>query len=230
MRKIFFECRSMVRVRFTKSALATLPRKLGLFTTVQYIGQIASIKKQLESAGIRVKLFRAATYPGQILGCTTAVFRGVDGFLFIGDGAFHPLALALNNPQPIFIYGPGSKKLSLLDRSTAVRWQKKRALALYRFSEAENIGILVSTKPGQCRMEEALALKKRLKANSYILLADDLDLAGLANFPFIDCFVNTACPRIGFDESGRIPKPVVNYEDVVRSRGSRASRHRTVSA
>jgi diphthamide biosynthesis enzyme Dph1/Dph2-like protein len=36
----------------------------------------------------------------------------------------------------------------------------------------------------------------------------------LENFPFIEVFVNTACPRIGLEDQKKFPRPVVNLADV----------------
>ena len=38
--------------------------------------------------------------------------------------------------------------------------------------------------------------------------------AELENFPFIECFVNTACPRIAYDEADKIGKAVVNVDEI----------------
>jgi diphthamide biosynthesis enzyme Dph1/Dph2-like protein len=46
-------------------------------------------------------------------------------------------------------------------------------------------------------------------------VADTLDFAGLENFPFVECFVNTACPRIGYDEWENLRKPIINADDVL---------------
>jgi len=46
------------------------------------------------------------------------------------------------------------------------------------------------------------------------LLYDDLDWGSLENFPFIECFVNTMCPRIAYDDYHKLPKPVVDYLDL----------------
>jgi diphthamide biosynthesis enzyme Dph1/Dph2-like protein len=44
----------------------------------------------------------------------------------------------------------------------------------------------------------------------YLLLFDTLDFAQLENFNFIECFVNTACPRISYDDSEKFAKKVVD--------------------
>jgi len=78
---------------------------------------------------------------------------------------------------------------------------------LMKFYSADNIGILVSTKPGQNNLKEAIELKKKLKKNCYIFVSDMINEAELENFPFIQAWVNTACPRIE-------GKNIVNAEDI----------------
>ena len=66
-----------------------------------------------------------------------------------------------------------------------------------KFLSSKNIGILVSIKPGQYNLKKAFALKKKLRDKKcYIFLSDNIGAEQLENFPFIECWVNTACPRI----------------------------------
>lgn len=195
---------------------ADMPKVIGLFTTVQFIGQIDSMKKQLEERGHEVRLFkgRHAKYEGQILGCSIEEFPGVDAFLYVGDGEFHPIALSLKNSKPVFVYNPFSRSFSRLDESRAKQYKKTRETALKKFYMSEKVGILVSTKPGQNQLNRALELKRKLDKEAYILLSDNIDFEGLENFPFIECFVNTACPRISLDDQKRAPRPIVSIDDI----------------
>jgi len=57
------------------------------------------------------------------------------------------------------------------------------------------------------------------------LLADTLDFAALEDFAFVEVFVNTACPRLGFDDAPRAFRPVLNLTDLRScSSGSEPSR------
>ena len=47
-----------------------------------------------------------------------------------------------------------------------------------------------------------------------MFVTDTLDFAELENFPFIECYVNTMCPRIGMDDTIRTAKPIVNIDDI----------------
>ena len=47
---------------------------------------------------------------------------------------------------------------------------------------SENIGILVSTKPGQNKLKQAMDLKQRLDKNSFILLSKNKEIISLGNY------------------------------------------------
>ena len=49
---------------------------------------------------------------------------------------------------------------------------------------------------------------------AYIFMANTIDFVQLNNFPFVQCWVNSACPRIGLDDKNKVDKPIVNLEDV----------------
>jgi 2-(3-amino-3-carboxypropyl)histidine synthase len=210
MKIVHLETRSKARIKLPASLIRLLPEKTGVFTTVQYIHSLDSALSQLK----RPILFKDATYDGQILGCTINRYPSAKALLYIGDGIFHPLALALKNDVPVYTFDPLSRKWALLPDEAVQRYRKRRMAALAAFHTAEYIGILVSTKSGQSRLKEAMLLKRRLKKKSYILLADEFNYSSLENFPFVQCFVNTACPRISYDDAERLNRPVINIEDL----------------
>jgi len=220
MKTIFIEARYKGKINLSaldKQEIKKLPKTIALFTTVQYLNFIPEIKNHLEKVGREVKLFRPtkSKYPSQILGCSIEEYggnelKGIDAFLYVGDGMFHPAALAIRNKLPVFIFNPLSGKLAELNKSQLDKIEKQKKGALLRFHSSVDIGILISTKPGQYNIRLAKQIKKKFPGKNFYMLAfDTLDLTQLANFPFIECFVNTACPRIGYDDYINFPKPVV---------------------
>jgi 2-(3-amino-3-carboxypropyl)histidine synthase len=220
MKTLFIEARYKGKVELPEKIISILPKKIALFTTVQFLDSVAGIKKQLEKKGKKVLLLKTehTKYPGQLLGCNIKKFpETFDAFLYIGDGMFHPKALVLKNPKPAFAYNPFSKKLSKLEQKDAdiESMKKKNEGAKLKFLNSKEIGVLVSTKPGQNQIKKAYELEKKYaEKNFYFLLFDTIDFSELENFPFIECFVNTACPRIAYDEAEKIMKPVINIEDL----------------
>ena len=196
-----------------------LPGRIGLATTVQFLDFVDEIKKYLENNGKTVFIDKMRQkYEGQLLGCDTGgadkIKDSVDAFLYLGTGVFHPLGIALNTEKDVFCYDPLNAVLSKIDRQEVERQNKKRKAAYLKFLEAEEIGILVSLKPGQNNFRKAVELKQRLKGkNCYIFAFDTLDFNQIENFPFVQCWVNTACSRI-LDDYSKFPKPLADLSDL----------------
>ncbi len=181
-----------------------------LVTTVQHIHKLKEVKEFLESSEKKVYIGKPGehcVYAGQILGCDAgAANTPAEAIVFFGTGEFHPLAIN----KPILLANPYSKEIREFDSS---KEQNKRIMAAEKVKAAKKIGILVSTKPGQYRMKEAEALKKKLEKQgkrAYIFIGDMLMPSELMNFPDIEAWINTACPRLIEDDFG---KPIANWKD-----------------
>jgi len=205
-----------------KKFLDKLPNKVGLLTTVQHINQVGKIKDYLEKNGKKVFLAKGAKTesPGQVLGCDFDAAKKaadkVDAFLYIGTGRFHPLGIVLYTGKNAFAINPLTKEMKEFSKKDTELIEKRRKGALLKFYSSKNIGIIASIKPGQNRLKGSLELKKRLKDKKcYIFLTDTLDFSEMENFPYIGCFVNTMCPRIGLDDTIRTPKPIINIDDII---------------
>ena len=142
----------------------------------------------------------------------------VDAYIYIGDGVFHPRILAFNNKKTVFIYDPVEKKEKILDRDEIEKILKKQKGAYLKFLNSKEIGVVVSTKPGQSQFTQAQLLKKQYPdKNFYYFVFDTVNYRDLENFPFVECFVNTACPRMGLDDSKQFPKSVINLNKILKS-------------
>lgn len=226
MRVVYVEAKSDVDLLLSPEALQSvkgLPEKIGLVTTVQHYHKMKELKEQLESIGKKVFIGKGvrARHKAQILGCdvnaASSVMNKVDFFIYIGTGRFHPIAVYLETEKPVYVYNPFTKVFKKLDEQEVKKYQGHIKAGITAFLEAEKIGILMSEKSGQNNLKLALSLKDKLKRKGkevYILAFDTLDFSQLENFPFIDCFVNTACPRL-IDDYSKFPKPVVNASDIL---------------
>lgn len=215
MKKIFIECRYEGEIKIPQNLIEMMPNEVALFASVQFIGLLDEAKKQLEKNGKKVLLFRPkhCKYPGQLLGCSNEKFHA-KSFLYIGDGEFHPLALLFRNDAPVFNYNPKSNKHFLLKKNFLEDFDKKNKGALLKFLSSENIGVIISTKPGQLDIKGAEKLSSRHPEKKfYFFISDYLDLKSLEDFNFVDVFVNTACPRI-IDDAGKMNKPLINLCDL----------------
>ena len=196
-----------------------LPKKIGLATTIQFLDFVEEIKRYLESGGKAVFVDKMRQkYDGQLLGCDSGSAEKlegkVDAFLYIGTGIFHPLGAALNTGKDVFCYDPISAVLSKIDNSKVEKYRTKRKAAWVRFLSSGFIGVLVSLKPGQNNFRKVDELKKKFNDKKYyVFVFDTLDFFQLENFPFIECWVNTACNRI-MDDYGKFGKPLVDLSDM----------------
>ena len=228
MKTIFIEARYKGKITLPNKLIDKLPNSpasVALFTTVQFISSLKNIKKQLIKNNKKTILIKTkhTKYDGQILGCNTDDFSGeikkhkIGALLYIGDGLFHPKALLIKNKDiDIFCYNPFSKKHFRLTKKDVEIIEKKRKAGLLKFYSSEHIGVLVSLKHGQQCYKEAKKLEQKFKDKTFYYLAfDTLDFSELENFPFIECFVNTACPRIGYDDSEKMPRAVVDIGDLL---------------
>jgi 2-(3-amino-3-carboxypropyl)histidine synthase len=201
MNTLFIDAKSDADVGISKEQLAKLPKKMGVATTIQHLEKARKLK------------IPGSVFAGQVLGCDVSAAKKVkdkvDAFLYIGSGEFHPLGIALETGKEVFCFNPFTKKLTKVDKKTIEKFEKRKKGSLIKFLSAKKVGILVSTKPGQNRMKDALKLAGKKDKEYFIFAFDTLNELDLENFPFIECWVNTACPRIA-DEKSKI----INIDDI----------------
>jgi 2-(3-amino-3-carboxypropyl)histidine synthase len=229
MKTLFLRSKYKDLVKIPLDIIAKLPKTIALATTIQYIDSIESIKSELEDNGKKVILIQGqhSSHQGQMLGCDiTPSFipklkkKKFDAFLFIGDGMFHPkllLFIQKEEHRDVMIFNPMNQEFRKIKQSETKEIERRYKGALLKFHTSENIGIIVSTKPGQQRLKKAQELKKKITKkgkNAYIFLCNTLDFSQLENFNFVDCYINTMCPRIGYDDLVRLEKPMLNYEEL----------------
>jgi 2-(3-amino-3-carboxypropyl)histidine synthase len=233
MKIVHIPVTTTAKVTFPKPFLAKLPKTLGLFTTAQFTSTLPDMKKQLESVGKKVTLFqtRHTPIPGQLLGCNIQKFSGVQAYVYVGDGLFHPKALSLANKIPVFMYNPFNKKDALISQKDAEKDERRRYTCYALFQKAKNVGVFITVKPGQygIELEKKHALhgidrylslnKKYPDKNVYYLVGNTISLPDLVNYPFLDFVINTACPRIAEDDYSSCEKPILNLEDIERTGG-----------
>ncbi|MBD3361785.1 hypothetical protein GF358_03255 [Candidatus Woesearchaeota archaeon] len=203
MKVLNIHAKANVDIKLPEDKLKKLPPNIGLVTTIQHLDRLNDVQAQLPNSIIA----------GQVLGCNTdaavKINDQVGVFLFIGSGIFHPIAIALKTKKPVFCWNPFTKELKQIKDDEIKQYEQKKKGSLTKFLSSDKIGILVSTKPGQYNMEKALKLKKRADKDYYIFQFDTFNLNELENFPFIECWVNTACPRIADEKIN-----IINIQDI----------------
>ncbi len=215
----FIETRSSVDVTdVVKLAVPELKgQRIGLITTVQHVHKLEDAARVLQEHGKEYVISSGDSkiaYPGQILGCnfSSAGNEECDEYLYIGSGQFHPMGVSIATKKRVLIADPFVKELREADRSKVLR---QRSAVIAKSLDAETFGIVVSSKPGQERMELAGKLQRMAKEHgveAFILTMDLVTPDQLLQFK-VDAFVNTACPRLAIDEIGRFHAPMLTPQE-----------------
>jgi len=193
-----------------RSALPLFREKsIGVITTAQHTHMLPGIVEVLRSEGFE-PVFRIAggraPEPGQVLGCSFEAARipGISEILFVGTGVFHPLGVQLATGAHVVALDPLSGQAVEVD---AGKFLRKRHSIIERARSARHIGIIVSTKPGQNRFALGRYLLT-LCDRAYLVFMNEVSPDELLNLGF-GAYVNTACPRLAYDDQIRFPAPVL---------------------
>ena len=195
--------------------------KIGLVTTIQHLQTLKSVQDLLINAGKTVFIGNSDQMlcRGQVTGCNYSnvkcIADKVEVFLFIGGGNFHALGVALNITKPTIQVNPFNQKVNLLNLKVNKLLQKHWDL-IQKAKKAKNFGIFVSLKPGQENFKNALKIKKiieKIGNCAVIILVREILPEVLMQFPTIDAYVNTACPRISFDDPLKFLRPVLSINE-----------------
>jgi 2-(3-amino-3-carboxypropyl)histidine synthase len=223
---VYVEARAKIGIK--EALTKALPfleswNKIGLVTTVQHIHQLDEAKKMLEAAGKTVFVGNAdsAKHPGQVIGCdfrnAQSVSENVEAFLFVGGGRFHAMGVALATGKPTIIADP-YEELAYPISDDARRVIMKRWGNISEAKEAKSFGVLISLKSGQMRLRAALDIKERLERNgrkATLLALREVTPSALMQFPTLDAFVNTACPRLSLDDAPNYCKPLLYLNEAL---------------
>jgi len=181
-----------------KKSLNKVKGKVGLVSSVQYLNQLPKAQEMIKDS----------VMVGQVLGCNMSNpmihKRKVDMFLFIGSAYFYPIYLAYKTKKRVLIANPMTNEVSEVKKQDVDDYEKKLRGKQAKFLMSKTKGVIVSTKPGQERLKEAL------KLNYPVFICNDLDGNELENFSGIDFWINTACNRIE-------GKNIINLEDLPKS-------------
>ncbi len=193
-------------------------KRIGLISSLQFLDSLEKAKKFLEEKGKIVKIGKGKLYPGQILGCDISsakeIENEIEAFLYIGSGKFHPLGVALKTEKPVYILDVEKNEISDL-KGIKEKFLKQKYTAIGLAKNAKRIGILVSIKSGQLNLELAKKIKKRLEEKGkrvYILIFNKIKPEKLEGLE-LDCYINTACPRIAIENRAEFKKPILNPDE-----------------
>jgi len=194
MKHIFIPAKITSKVNTKKIQSLELPKNIAIAYSIQY-NDVAEKIKTILSKNHKITQFI------QILGCSKLKFqKNTQAILLISSGKFHAVSLSLESNLPVYILE--SDKLRKISEEEIKSLKKKKQASYVRFLNSEKIGILVSTKPGQENLKKAIVLKNKLKnKTSYLFMGNEINAMEFENFPEIESWINTACPRLDFDSS-----------------------------
>jgi len=238
---VYIEAKAKVAVKTAvEKAIGKLKSwtRIGLATTAQHTHMINEAREILSRAGKIVYVGDSdhAKSPGQVLGCDYITARSVsdevEAFLFVGGGRFHAMGLHLATMKPTVVADPFENRAYSIQadaqkvvkrrcraysiQADAQKVVKRRWAEISEAREAEEFGVIIGLKPGQCNIEVARAIKQALEENgksAALLALREITSTALLQFPTIEAYVNTACPRIALDEPSFSTKPVLTVRE-----------------
>ncbi|HVO37198.1 MAG TPA: diphthamide biosynthesis enzyme Dph2 [Candidatus Acidoferrum sp.] len=223
---IYIEARATVKVeKAVEKALPLLEkcRRIGLTTTVQHVQVLDTVRELLVKNEKTVAIGDAGrlSYAGQVIGCdysnAKSVAKNVDAFLFVGGGKFHALGVALSTMKPTVVADPYEVRGFSVD-DEAQKIIRQRWASIEQARKAKNFAVLIGLKPGQKRLEQALQIKQKLEKKEKVanlFAVNEIVPEVLNEFPSVEAYVNTACPRVSLDDASRFRKPVLTVDEAL---------------
>ncbi len=192
-------------------------KRIALIASAQYAWKLGEVKRVLEEIGHEVELKKGSSrvkMPGQVLGCNYTVLRDskAEAVLFVGDGLFHPIGAKIYTGKKVYRYSPLDREFEEVEVEDFL---KRRMMSVSKAMDAERGAILISRKIGQKRMGLAMKLKKmadEVGRRVDVIYLDDIIPEKLANFLY-GYYVNTACPRISYDDFELFKVPILTPQE-----------------
>lgn len=208
-----------------ESALSLLQpwRAIGLVTTVQHVDMLSWVREILLASGKRVVVGDAGRlrYAGQVIGCdysnAYAATEDVDAFLFVGGGRFHAVGVALATSKPTVVADLYESRAYSVE-TEAQKIVRQRWASIQRSMETKRFGILIGSKTWQRHTKAALHVKEKLESKgkrTTLLAIREITPEALLEFPTLEAYVNTACPRISIDNASKFQKPVLTVNEAL---------------
>ncbi len=222
---LYVETRAIVNVDgAVAEALLLLEKRhtIGLATTIQHVQMLDNVRETLTHAGKKIVIGDAGrlSYSGQVTGCDYSNVRSiaehVEAFLLVGGGRFHALGVALSTSKPTVAADPYDSRAFSVD-DEAQRIVRQRWTSIQEARKARNFAVLVGQKLGQHRIEEAIHLKEKLEKSGRVAClfsVREVSPEMILEFPAVEAYVNTTCPRISLDDASRYRKPILNAKEV----------------
>jgi len=180
-------------------------------------------KSKAEGINLELKNHEFLSYPGQILGCNVVnALTDKSTIIYIGDGLFHLYGLYLLGKRIIAI-NPISWEVREISQEEQQKYLRRKYAAYATIKQAETLGVLISSKPGQFEVfaKHIIAeIKKEFQDKTLIFIVANEIKKEEPEFLQVDAFINLACPRLEDDKD--FPKPVLSWKSYLEvGRGKR---------
>ncbi|MCL5018465.1 MAG: 2-(3-amino-3-carboxypropyl)histidine synthase subunit [Candidatus Pacearchaeota archaeon] len=201
MKTIFIPAKIKSEINAKKISELKIPKNIAIAYSIQY-KEIAEQIQKILSKNHKITSFV------QVLGCSKPKFsKDTKAILLISSGEFHAISLAVSIDLPVYVIE--SNKIKKFSKEEIDLFNKRKKGSYMKFLNADKVGILISTKPGQENLHKAISLKNKIKNKDvYFFISNEINTKEFENFPEIKSWVNTACPRLDFDNS------VINFADL----------------
>ena len=222
---IYFPAKAKTKVTpVVRKALPLLENwgKIGLVTTIQHVHVLEKVRKVLLDADKAVVVGDASktANPGQVIGCdfsnAQAIAEEVEAFLFFGGGRFHAIGVALSTGKPVVVADPYLRQAYRLEEDIN-RILRQRWASIEEAKKAKSFGVLIGLKIGQKKFKKALEIKKKLEEagkKAFLFALREVTPERLMQFPSVDAYVNTACPRLSLDDAPKFRKPLLTPREL----------------
>ncbi|CAH0487217.1 unnamed protein product [Peronospora farinosa] len=191
--------------------------KLALMGTIQFSSSIHLISSRLKDYFTSMVVPQVKPLsPGEVLGCTSPVIKGVDALVFIADGRFHLESAMIMNPHlKAYRYDPYPKILTL-EKYDLPQMMEIRRAAIDQAKGAKKFGVVLGTLGRQGNpliLDHVKELLEQSGKEYFVLLLSELFPDKLARFKDVDAWIQIACPRLSIDWGYAFPKPLLTaYE------------------
>jgi diphthamide biosynthesis enzyme Dph1/Dph2-like protein len=168
-----------------------------IFYTIQY-----------ENLAKEIANYYSCKKTKHVLGCS--IIKSNKNILLITDGKFHALNISVNSNKEIYIFD--GHKLEKITKEEISKYNNKKKGKISKFLSSNEVGIIVSTKLHQNKLNEALILKKKIekmKKRAYVLICNNVSIDEIENLS-LPVYINTACPGLDKDNN-----KILNYIDIL---------------
>jgi 2-(3-amino-3-carboxypropyl)histidine synthase len=182
-----------IRLDIPQSKILEISRKLPKNIIIAYSMQYKEIAQEIKEVLSKTKKIISII---QVLGCSKPKIKGnTQAILLLSSGKFHAISLAYETKTPVYLL-ENNFNLNKISKKEIEIFEKKQKGSYIKFLNSKKVGILISTKPGQENLKEAIDLQKKLKdKKSYLFISNDLNINEFENF-YLNSWINTACPRL----------------------------------